>query len=133
MIAEAKTGQEAILSKDFLRTPNVYGYLNANWKATKKFAVDVTGVYTGKMKISHIQQEIMSLKNTVDFMELNTRLGYTFAVHKDFNLELFAGVQNMFNAFQKDFDSGANRDSNYVYGPTKPRTITFGIKIGHFH
>ncbi|MDH5825270.1 TonB-dependent receptor [Sphingobacterium faecium] len=133
LIAEAKTGQEAILSKDFLRTPNVYGYLNANWKATKKFAVDVTGVYTGKMKISHIQQEIMSLKNTVDFMELNTRLGYTFAVHKDFNLELFAGVQNMFNAFQKDFDSGANRDSNYVYGPTKPRTITFGIKIGHFH
>lgn len=133
LIAEAKPGQEAILSKDFLRTPNVYGYLNANWKATKKFAVDVTGVYTGKMKISHIQQDIMTLKDTRDFIELNTRLGYTFAIHKDFNLELFAGVQNMFNAFQKDFDTGANRDSNYVYGPTKPRTITFGVKIGHFH
>ncbi|MNN81843.1 TonB dependent receptor [compost metagenome] len=66
-------------------------------------------------------------------MELNLRLGYTFAIHKDFNLELFGGVQNMFNAFQKDFDRGANRDSNYIYGPTKPRTITFGIKIGHFH
>lgn len=133
LIAEAKPGQEAIMSKDFLRTPNVYGYLNANWKATEKFAVDVTGVYTGDMKISHIQQEIMTLKNTHDFMELNLRLGYTFAIHKDFNLELFGGVQNMFNAFQKDFDRGANRDSNYIYGPTKPRTITFGIKIGHFH
>ncbi|MEN5193981.1 TonB-dependent receptor [Sphingobacterium faecium] len=133
LIAEAKPGQEAIMSKDFLRTPNVYGYLNANWKATERFAVDVTGVYTGNMKISHIQQEIMTLKNTHDFMELNLRLGYTFAIHKDFNLELFGGVQNMFNAFQKDFDRGANRDSNYIYGPTKPRTITFGIKIGHFH
>ena len=133
LIAEAKPGQEAIMSKDFLRTPNVYGYLNANWKATERFAVDVTGVYTGDMKISHIQQEIMTLKNTHDFMELNLRLGYTFAIHKDFNLELFGGVQNMFNAFQKDFDRGANRDSNYIYGPTKPRTITFGIKIGHFH
>ena len=133
LIAEAKPGQEAIMSKDFLRTPNVYGYLNANWKATERFAVDVTGVYTGDMKISHIQQEIMTLKNTHDFMELNLRFGYTFAIHKDFNLELFGGVQNMFNAFQKDFDRGANRDSNYIYGPTKPRTITFGIKIGHFH
>ncbi|UIR56238.1 TonB-dependent receptor [Sphingobacterium sp. SRCM116780] len=133
LIAEAKTGQEAILSKDFLRTPNVYGYLNANWKATQKFTVDLTGVYTGKMMISHIQQQIMSLKKTTDFIELNARLGYTFAIHKDFNLEIFAGVQNMFNAFQKDFDTGANRDSNYIYGPTKPRTLTFGIKIGHFH
>lgn len=101
LIAEAKPGQEAIMSKDFLRTPNVYGYLNANWKATERFAVDVTGVYTGDMKISHIQQEIMTLKNTHDFMELNLRFGYTFAIHKDFNLELFGGVQNMFNAFQK--------------------------------
>ena len=27
-----------------------------------------------------------------------------------------AGVQNMFNSFQNDFDFGADRDSGYIYG-----------------
>jgi len=33
----------------------------------------------------------------------------------------------MFNAYQKDFDIGATRDSDYIYGPSRPRTYTFGI------
>src|SRR5690606_37631732 len=103
-------------------------------KASKQFAIDLTGVYTGRMVATHYQpDETMLLKTTKDFAELNLRLGYTFAVRNNFNIELFGGIQNMFNAFQKDFDKGPLRDSDYVYGPTKPRTFTFGIKIGHFH
>ena len=30
-----------------------------------------------------------------------------------------------------DFDSGIDRDPAYIYGPTSPRTIYFGIKIGN--
>jgi outer membrane receptor for ferrienterochelin and colicins len=75
----------------------------------------------------------MIIKNAKDFVELNLRLGYTMNTKKEFSIEFFGGVQNIFNAFQKDFDRGALRDSKYIYGPSKPRTITFGIKIGHFH
>jgi len=107
--------------------------MNTNLKATKRFAVDLTGVYTGKMIVPHIQQDIMTLKNARDFVELNLRLGYTLPVHKDFSIEFFGGVQNMFNAFQRDFDKGALRDSDYIYGPTRPRTYTFGLRVGHFH
>lgn len=44
-------------------------------------------------------------------------------------LQLNGGVQNIFNAFQKDLDKGGYRDSGYFYGPTQPRTYFVGIKI----
>jgi outer membrane receptor for ferrienterochelin and colicins len=46
-------------------------------------------------------------------------------------MQLNAGVQNIFNSFQKDFDSGADRDSGYMYGPTLPRTFFFGVKLSY--
>ena len=44
-------------------------------------------------------------------------------------LQLNGGVQNLFNAFQKDLDKGGFRDSGYFYGPTQPRTYFIGVKI----
>lgn len=134
LLFEGTTSDQDIRSKRFVRTPNVYGYMNANWKPTTAFSVDLTGVYTGSMIVPHlISLDQMQLKTSKDFMELNLRLGYTFAVKKDFNVEVFGGMQNIFNSFQRDFDQGPLRDSKYIYGPSRPRTVTFGIKIGHFH
>ncbi len=134
VLFEGATADEDVTSKKYMRAPNAYGYLNTNWKAAPKFTVDMTGVYTGKMLVPHVQaDESVIIKTSPNFMELNLRLGYTFLVKKDYNIELFGGVQNIFNAYQKDFDTGATRDSDYVYGPTRPRTLTFGVKIGHFH
>lgn len=134
IIFEGETTADNVVTKRYMRTPNIYGYLNTNIKATKQFAIDVTGVYTGKMLVPHVQESgKMLVKEARDFAELNLRLGYTVAIKKEFSMEFFGGVQNMFNAFQKDFDRGALRDSNYIYGPTKPRTFTLGVKIGHFH
>lgn len=124
-----------VFTKNFVRAPNVYGYLNSNWKVTHDFTLDVTGVYTGSMIAPHVvkDNDFIQLKNTPEFFELNLRLGYTFRIRNHFNLEVSGGVQNMFNSFQRDFDTGPERDSDYVYGPTRPRTFFFGLKIGHFH
>ena len=32
---------------------------------------------------------------------------------------------------QKDFDSGADRDSGYIYGPTLPRCFFMGIRLNY--
>lgn len=124
-----------VLISNFVRAPNVYGYLNSNWKVTNDLAFDITGVYTGSMIAPHVvkDNEFIELKNTPDFMELNLRLGYTFRVRSHFNIELSGGVQNIFNSYQRDFDTGPKRDSDYVYGPTRPRTYFLALKIGHFH
>lgn len=134
VIFEAEEPENNVTTMRYMRAPNAYGYLNTNIKATKQFAIDVTGVYTGKMLVPHVQESgEVWIKNTRDFAELNLRLGYTLNVKHDFSMEIFGGVQNMFNSFQKDLDRGPLRDSNYIYGPTKPRTFTLGVRIGHFH
>ena len=46
-----------------------------------------------------------------------------------FCLQLNAGVQNIFNSYQKDFDKGASRDSGYIYGPGAPRSYFAGVKL----
>jgi len=38
------------------------------------------------------------------------------------------GIQNVFNQYQKDFDKGAERDPDYVYGPSRPRAFFVGLK-----
>ncbi len=134
LLFEGESESDNIWSKRFTRTPNVYGYLNTNYKPIKPLSIDLTGVYTGKMLVPHVMQDdSYVLKNVRDFAELNLRLGYTVQTKKEFSIEFFGGIQNMFNAYQKDFDRGATRDSQYIYGPSKPRTFTFGVKFGHFH
>jgi outer membrane receptor for ferrienterochelin and colicins len=44
-------------------------------------------------------------------------------------MQLHVGVQNVFNAYQKDFDKGAERDSGYIYGPSLPRSVIMGIRF----
>lgn len=129
--ADPENGDPAITVNKFMRSPNVYGYLNNNWKVTEKLAFDVTGVYTGKMVVPH--QVSRRLVQAPDFFEINFRLGYTMEINNHYKIEWNAGIQNIFNAYQKDFDKGPTRDSDYVYGPSRPRTFYVGIKIGHFH
>ena len=46
------------------------------------------------------------------------------------SLEVNAGVTNIFNSYQNDFDRGATRDSGYIYGPSQPRSLTAGLRLG---
>ena len=66
---------------------------------------------------------------TPAFCDMGFKAAYEFNLYNSFNLQLNAGIQNIFNSFQKDFDTGADRDSGYMYGPTLPRTVFFGIKL----
>ena len=52
-----------------------------------------------------------------------------FILRNDMLLTLRAGVNNLFDEYQDDFDTGANRDVGYVYGPRMPRTYTLGAKL----
>jgi outer membrane receptor for ferrienterochelin and colicins len=121
-------------TKTFLRTPNDYGFANLSFTPNKKWAVNLNYVYTGKMQLAHFggsenfaTDEIVA---TIPFSELNTKIAYTFHLHQFENdLEIYGGVKNVFNAYQSDFDTGKNRDSNYIYGPSLPRTFFIGIKI----
>ena len=70
--------------------------------------------------------------NDVDpFFDLGMKISQDFKLSNDLSLQLYAGVKNLFAAYQDDFDYGIDRDPGYIYGPLSPRTIYFGIKLGN--
>lgn len=120
--------------KAFLRTPNNYGYATLTYNPNQKFKTAVNFVYTGKMDVLHLASP-MNLSTDAyftspTFTELGFKSSYTFNLQKlGTNVELFAGIKNLFDSYQTLFDVGKERDSNFVYGPATPRSYFVGLKF----
>jgi outer membrane receptor for ferrienterochelin and colicins len=89
------------------------------------------------MQLAHFagapEQTVDEYVTSPSFTELNTKVSYIFNLPMvDSGLEIFGGVKNITNAYQSDFDSGKNRDSNYVYGPGMPRSFFVGVRLKSF-
>lgn len=114
------------------RSPNSYGYLTATVTPVKNFNIAFTGSYTGRMLVQHFAGsgvEKDTAVHTPCFFDLGTKLSYDIKIYKSITLQLFAGVHNIFNSYQRDFDKGYNRDSGYIYGPSLPRSWFVGAKL----
>jgi outer membrane receptor for ferrienterochelin and colicins len=119
--------------REFLRTPNQYGYSTLTYTPNEKFKASANLVYTGPMDVLHLaspgnlsQDEYFS---SPSFWDLGVRMSYTFNLNTS-NLEFYTGAKNLFNAYQTNFDVGKDRDSNFIFGPAIPRTFFIGIKFG---
>lgn len=126
-------------TKRMMRTPNVYAYFVTTYKPMKPLSISLSGNYTGSMLVPHEVgsgtpgvhhfSEVNVTEKTPSFFELNMKAAYNINVYEDTQLQLNAGIQNIFNAYQKDFDTGAGRASSYVYGPGAPRSFFAGLKF----
>ena len=118
-------------TRKMFRTPDFHGYMTASYNPLQQLTLALTGTYTGSMLIEHHAGMIErnATVRTPDFWDMGLKVAYDFRLYKSFSLQLNAGAQNIFNSFQKDFDSGADRDSGYMYGPTLPRTFFLGVKL----
>ncbi|TRX47274.1 TonB-dependent receptor [Fulvivirga sp. M361] len=128
-------GESVVVVDEFTRNPNLYGYFTSNWNVTEAFRFDFTGTYTGAMIVPRVVNELgfLDLIESDPFLDMNIKASYHFDVRENFHLELSGGVKNIFNSYQDDFDSGAGRDSDYIYGPAAPRSIFVSVKIGNLH
>lgn len=121
-------------TRDFLRTPNQYGFANLTMNATERLNINLNYVFTGSMMVAHFagapNQTVDEILKTKTFSEINSKIAYLIPSKKyDMNFEIYGGLKNIFNQYQDDFDIGKNRDSNYIYGPSLPRTVFVGLKI----
>ncbi|MEM7514236.1 MAG: TonB-dependent receptor, partial [Bacteroidota bacterium] len=98
------------------------------------FSLDLTTAYTGSMIVPRVVSEtgFLDLVDSRDFLELNLKAAQQLSISEKLQLELSAGVQNLLNAYQDDFEVGPTRDSDYVYGPARPRTFFVSVKVGRF-
>lgn len=116
-----------------LRTPDVYGYFTATYTPIKPLNIALSGTYTGPMYVQHLAGYVDEdrLEHTRSFFDLGIKTSYDFDLTSTTKLELSIGVDNILDHYQKDFDKGKDRDSNYIYGPAKPRSYFAGVKISY--
>ena len=113
------------------RTPDVYGYLTSTFTPVKRLSLALTGTYTGSMLVQHNAGYIEADRDdeTPDFLDMSVKVAYDIPIYKTVTLQVNAGVKNIFNSYQNDFDKGKDRDAGYIYGPGLPRSYFFGCKI----
>jgi outer membrane receptor for ferrienterochelin and colicins len=125
--------------KRFFRTPDTYGFIAADWNLLKNFRFSLSGNYTGKMLVPYFGatlpegelRDAGELRVSKPFFDAGARLQYDMRISDEVTIQWFAGVKNIFNSFQSDFDRGIDRDPAYIYGPALPRTFFAGFKIGN--
>jgi outer membrane receptor for ferrienterochelin and colicins len=112
------------------RAPDHYGYFTSSVRITEAFNLSVFGNYTGSMLVKHTVNGADMEKTTPAFFDLGTKLSYHIHLSKTVELEFNGGVKNLLNSFQKDLDFGQMKDASYVYGPSQPRMVFVGVKMG---
>jgi len=115
------------------RTPDFYGYFVTSVNPLRDLMLSLSGTYTGSMLVEHHAGWIDAnrTEKTPGFFDMNFKASYDFKLYNNIKLQLNAGVQNLFNAFQNDFDQGPDRDSGYIYGPASPRAFYLGVKLSY--
>ncbi len=110
-----------------------------------RFTASLSNQIIGKMKVLHSSDDwvwnggFQYYRYTPTFYVFNVRLKYRHPLPGNTYIELFAGVDNITNTYQRDLDRMVLspdakvlgvRDAGYVYGPTKPLTYYAGVKGG---
>lgn len=117
--------------KRMLHTPDHYGYLLLDIQPVRDFTISINGKATGSMIVPHLKGYALNdeEKKTPTFWDLGIRLAYDIHLYKHYCLEISGGVKNVLDQFQRDLDKGPDRDANYIYGPTVPRTYFLGLAL----
>ena len=123
--------------RKFTRTPNDYGFATLSFTPNSKFNANLNYVYTGKMIMPHFagapNQLVDEMYTSDPFSEVSMKVGYTLEIENiQSKIEFYSGIKNIFNSYQSNFDIGKNRDSNFVFGPSLPRTFYVGVKLMSF-
>lgn len=113
------------------RTPRHYGFLDLVFR--KGGFVAQSGVeVTGPMLAPRYDADAdpLEVNTTPWFFDWDINLRYTILLEGAAYLEPYAGVRNLLDSRQTDFDSGPDRDASYIYGPLQPRTVLVGVQGG---
>lgn len=118
--------------KRMFRTPDHYGFITMDYTMFDALNIALSGTYTGSMLVQHFAGYVAEDEEVItpNFFDMGIKVAYDIKLSNTSTLQVNAGVKNIFNSYQNDFDKGADRDAGYIYGPGLPRTFFAGIKLG---
>ena len=130
---QGKEWDEGQFERRMERTPDLYAYLTGIYTPMNHLQLTITGIFTGPMLVYHnVATDTGSEVEKVitdSFFDLSLKVAYRIPFGESTELDLSIGVQNIFDSYQRDFDSGPERDAAYIYGPALPRTLVVGAKL----
>jgi outer membrane receptor for ferrienterochelin and colicins len=127
---QGKEWDEGRFEQRMERSPDLYAYLMGTYTPVSHLLLTATGTFTGPMLVYHtIAGGNVQKVTTPSFFDLSLKATYGIPFGESTLLELSVGVQNLFDSYQNDHDSGPERDATYIYGPSLPRTLLFGAKL----
>ena len=120
--------------KEFLRSPDYYGYATLSYNPNSKISFAANLVHTGSMNLLHLAGAPGQLNDEFLVSPVFNTIGFKSTYIQSFKssgikMEYSIGIKNLTNDYQQEFDSLKNRDSNFIYGPSLPRTIYFGLVL----
>ncbi len=83
--------------------------------------------WTGEMEVA--RESTATVEESADFFVVDLGISKTFALNDSIDLTLRAGIENLFDDYQEDYEAGIDRDPGYIYGPRYPRTFILGARI----
>ena len=118
-------GSTVIATRDYLEIPNWTGLAQAVWSPSERFDAFLGLKYAGALDA--LNNNAGTLNRTRDFWVVD--LGFTrhFQIGTR-HLDLSLGAKNLFDQRQRDLEAGANRDSDYVYGPRFARSFYASLR-----
>lgn len=138
-LGQGQEWEEGRFENRMERMPDLYGHLEVVYTPFKTLELMAMGTFTGNTLVYHSVAHDDGTKHshsteveqvvTPSFFDLTLKATYRIPVGGRTTIELSGGVQNLFNSYQRDFDSGPDRDSSYIYGPSLPRTVFVGLRL----
>lgn len=119
-------GETTIDTRDYLKTPRWTGQAQLVWSPSHRVDTYAGLRHTGRMWA--LNNNTASLNRTRPFWVAD--VGATVHLGEgDRHWDLAFGVRNLFDQRQKDLETGAGRDSDYVYGPRFARSYYAGARF----
>jgi len=118
---EVPPGDETILeTRKYLKNPTLTGQAQLIWSPIPLLDTFVGVNYTGKMYV--LNNNTATLNHTDDFWVIDVGGALHLGPQGPGHWHILFGLRNLFDQRQKDFTTGVERDSDYVYGPRFARS-----------
>ncbi len=113
------------------KTPDWSGIVQINYDNDALFDAFIALKWTGEMyvdRLDSVRPDADPVEQSPQFFVIDMSISKKFEF-EHYDLTLRAGINNVFDEYQHDQETGFDRDPGYVYGPRSPRTFVLGARI----
>lgn len=117
---------QVVRTTRFNKTPEQFAVLQFQYENPDSYDWGLALRHMGSMRVLNV--------NLGTFPKVPTFTIFDFSIGKHFAIgrsaaELRVGIRNLTDDRQQDLESGASRDSTYVYGPRQPRSFFSSLRL----